>query len=106
MTSPLKKFKDMSVDEKKECIRALKLGRNPWRERQESNWQLQRLSDEFRRTAGVYELIRVYAPNTGNAQDALDNIVARQKEIAAEKKAVRENLKTYQPIIRLYKEIK
>jgi hypothetical protein len=36
----------------------------------------------------------------------LDNIVARQKEIAAEKKAVRENLKTYQPIIRLYKEIK
>ena len=105
-TSPLKKFKDMSEDEKKECIRALKLGRNPWRERQESNWQLQRLSDEFRRTAGVYELIRVYAPNTGNAQDALDNIVARQKEIAAEKKAVRENLKTYQPIIRLYKEIK
>ena len=96
----------MSEDEKKECIRALKLGRNPWRERQESNWQLQRLSDEFRRTAGVYELIRVYAPNTGNAQDALDNIVARQKEIAAEKKAVRENLKTYQPIIRLYKEIK
>jgi hypothetical protein len=105
-TSPLKKFKDMSEDEKKECIRALKLGRNPWRERQESNWQLQRLSDEFRRTAGVYELIRVYAPNTGNAQDALDNIVARQKEIAAEKKAVRENLKTYQPIIRLYKEMK
>ena len=64
------------------------------------------MSEEFRRTAGVYELIRVYAPNTGNAQDALDNIVARQKEIAAEKKAVRENLKTYQPIIRLYKEIK
>ena len=96
----------MSEDEKKECIRALKLGRNPWRERQESNWQLQRLSDEFRRTAGVYELVRVYAPNTGNAQDALDIIVARQKEIAAEKKAVRDKLKNYQPIIRLYKEIK
>lgn len=105
-TSPLKRFKDMSEEEKAKCIKALKLGRNPWRERQESNWQIQRMADEFKRTANVYELIRVYAPKTGNAQDALDNIVARQKEIAAEKKAVRENLKTYQPIIRLYKEIK
>ena len=105
-TSPLKRFKDMSEEEKAKCIKALKLGRNPWRERQESNWQMQRMADEFKRTANVYELIRVYAPKTGNAQDALNNIVARQKEIAAEKKAVRENLKTYQPIIRLYKEIK
>lgn len=105
-TSPLKKYKDMTDDEKQKCIKALKLGRNPWRERQESNWQIQRLSDEFKRTANVYELIRTYALRSGNAQDALDNIVDRQKELAKEKKAVRENLKTYQPIIRLYKEIK
>ena len=104
-TSPLKKYRDMTDDEKQKCIKALKLGRNPWRERQESNWQIQRLSDEFKRTANVYELIRTYAPRSGNAQDALDNIVDRQKELAKEKKAVRENLKTYQPIIRLYKEI-
>ena len=105
-TSPLKKYRDMTDDEKQKCIKALKLGRNPWRERQESNWQIQRLSDEFKRTANVYELIRTYAPRSGNAQDALDNIVDRQKELAKEKKAVRETLKTYQPIIRLYKEIK
>ena len=105
-TSPLKKYRDMTDDEKQKCIKALKLGRNPWRERQESNWQIQRLSDEFKRTANVYELIRTYAPRSGNAQDALDNIVDRQKELAKEKKAVRENLKTYQPIRRLYKEIK
>ena len=105
-TSPLKKYRDMTDDEKQKCIKALKLGRNPWRERQESNWQIQRLSDEFKRTANVYELIRTYAPRSGNAQDALDNIVDMQKELAKEKKAVRENLKTYQPIIRLYKEIK
>lgn len=105
-TSPLKKYRDMTDDEKQKCIKALKLGRNPWRERQESNWQIQRLSDEFKRTANVYELIRTYAPRSGNAQDALDNIVDRQKELAKEKKAVRENLKTYQPIIRLYKDIK
>lgn len=105
-TSPLKKYRDMTDDEKQKCIKALKLGRNPWRERQESNWQIQRLSDEFKRTVNVYELIRTYAPRSGNAQDALDNIVDRQKELAKEKKTVRETLKTYQPIIRLYKEIK
>ncbi len=105
-TSPLKKYKDMSEDEKERCIKALKLGRNPWRERYESNWQMQKMADEFRRTANVYELISTYAKETGNAQDALNNIILRQKEIAGDKKRVRENLKSYQPIIRLYKEIK
>ena len=104
--SPLKRYKEMSDNEKKECVKALKDGRNPWRERHESNWQMQKMAAEFRRTSNIYELIRRYAPDTGSAQDALDNIVKRQKQIAAEKKAVRENLKTYQPIIRLYKEIK
>lgn len=104
--SPLKRYKDMTEEEKKKCIRQLKLGRNPWRERYESNWQIQRLADEFKRTANVYELVKTYAPKTGNAQDALDQIVIRQKNIADEKKVVRENLKMNQPIIRLYKEIK
>ena len=104
-TKPLKKFSEMTPKEKKEAIRLLRLGKNPWRERYESNWQMQRMADEFRRTANVYELIRLYAPK-GNAQDALDNILKRQKELASEKKQVRENLKTHQPMIRLYKEAK
>ena len=102
----LKKYSDMTKKEKEECIRLLKLGRNPWRERQEANWQMQKLSDEFRRTANVYELIRAYAPDSQNAQDALDEIVRRQKEIAKEKKAVKEGLRTYQPIIKIYEEAK
>ena len=105
-TLPIKKYKDMTDEEKQKCIRIIKLGRNPWRERYEANWQLQKMADEFKRTANVYELIRCYAPKTGNVQDALAHIVDLQKKIAVEKKAVRENIKKYQPIIRLYNEIR
>ena len=105
-TLPIKKYKDMTDEEKQKCIRIIKLGRNPWRERYEANWQLQKMADEFKRTANVYELIRCYAPKTGNVQDALVHIVDLKKKIAVEKKAVRENIKKYQPIIRLYNEIR
>lgn len=88
----------------KEAIRMLKLGRNPWREQYKSNWQLQRIAEEFHRTANIYELIRTYAPDTGNVNDALRNIIRKQKEIAEEKKVVKTKLRDYKPIIDLYKE--
>ena len=103
-TTPLKKYADMDAEEKKEAIRMLKLGRNPWREQYKSNWQLQRIAEEFHRTANIYELIRTYAPDTGNVNDALRNIIQKQKEIAEEKKGVKTKLRDYKPIIDLYKE--
>lgn len=103
-TTPLKKYADMDAEEKKETIRMLKLGRNPWREQYKSNWQLQRIAEEFHRTANIYELIRTYAPDTGNVNDALRNIIQKQKEIAEEKKVVKTKLRDYKPIIDLYKE--
>lgn len=103
-TTPLKKYVDMDAEEKKEAIRMLKLGRNPWREQYKSNWQLQRIAEEFHRTANIYELIRTYAPDTGNVNDALRNIIQKQKEIAEEKKVVKTKLRDYKPIIDLYKE--
>ena len=103
-TTPLKKYADMDAEEKKEAIRMLKLGRNPWREQYKSNWQLQRIAEEFHRTANIYELIRTYAPDTGNVNDALRNIIRKQKEIAEEKKVVKTKLRDYKPIIDLYKE--
>ena len=103
-TTPLKKYADMDAEEKKEAIRMLKLGRNPWREQYKSNWQLQRIAEEFHRTANIYELIRTYAPDTGNVNDALRNIIQKQKEIAEEKKVVKTILRDYKPIIDLYKE--
>lgn len=102
--TPLKKYADMDAEEKKEAIRMLKLGRNPWREQYKSNWQLQRIAEEFHRTANIYELIRTYAPDTGNVNDALRNIIQKQKEIAEEKKVVKTKLRDYKPIIDLYKE--
>lgn len=103
-TTPLKKYADMNAEEKQEAIRMLKLGRNPWREQYKSNWQLQRIAEEFHRTANIYELIRTYAPDTGNVNDALRNIIRKQKEIAEEKKAVKAKLREYKPIIDLYRE--
>ena len=103
-TTPLKKYADMDAEEKKEAIRMLKLGRNPWREQYKSNWQLQRIAEEFHRTANIYELIRTYAPDTRNVNDALRNIIQKQKEIAEEKKVVKTKLRDYKPIIDLYKE--
>lgn len=103
-STPLKKYADMDAEEKKEAIRMLKLGRNPWREQYKSNWQLQRIAEEFHRTANIYELIRTYAPDTGNVNDALRNIIQKQKEIAEEKKVVKTKLRDYKPIIDLYKE--
>mgnify|MGYP000903768270 FL=1 len=103
-TTPLKKYADMDAEEKKEAIRMLKLGRNPWREQYKSNWQLQRIAEEFHRTANIYELIRTYAPDIGNVNDALRNIIQKQKEIAEEKKVVKTKLRDYKPIIDLYKE--
>lgn len=103
-TTPLKKYADMDAEEKKEAIRMLKLGRNPWREQYKSNWQLQRIAEEFHRTANIYELIRTYAPDTGNVNDALRIIIQKQKEIAEEKKVVKTKLRDYKPIIDLYKE--
>ena len=103
-TTPLKKYADMNAEEKQEAIRMLKLGRNPWREQYKSNWQLQRIAEEFHRTANIYELIRTYAPDTGNVNDALRNIIRKQREIAEEKKAVKAKLREYKPIIDLYRE--
>lgn len=103
-TTPLKKYADMNAEEKQEAIRMLKLGRNPWREQYKSNWQLQRIAEEFHRTANIYVLIRTYAPDTGNVNDALRNIIRKQKEIAEEKKSVKAKLREYKPIIDLYRE--
>ena len=64
------------------------------------------MADEFKRTANVYELIRCYAPKTGNVQDALAHIVDLKKENCCGKKGSQENIKKYQPIIRLYNEIR
>ena len=101
---PLKRYRDMTDEEKKKAIKMLKSGRNPWQERRRDNWLLKNMSDEFERTAGIFGLINIYAPDTGSAEDAMEKIVMLQKQIAQEKKKVSENLKKNRPVIELYKE--
>ncbi|MCR5338673.1 MAG: relaxase/mobilization nuclease domain-containing protein, partial [Lachnospiraceae bacterium] len=96
----LKRYLDMSPKEKKEMIKLLQAGRNPWLEKRRTNWQIDRLKDEFARTANVYELVKTFAPE-GDSQQALETIIAMQKDLAREKKQVRSRMKEYQPIIKL-----
>lgn len=102
----LKKYKDMSAEEKKKTIHLLRMGRNPWQERYETNWQIKRMSESLSKQAHVFDIIRYFSPEKNNVAEAKDAIVAIQKEIAAEKKAIKQNLKKYKPISDLYEETK
>lgn len=102
----LKKYKDMSPEEKKKTIHLLRMGRNPWQERYESNWQIKRMSESLSKQAHVVDIIRYFSPGRNNVVEAKEAIITVQKEIAAEKKAIKQNLKKYKPITDLYEEIK
>ncbi|MCR5337024.1 MAG: relaxase/mobilization nuclease domain-containing protein, partial [Lachnospiraceae bacterium] len=103
-TDPLKKYQDMTKQEKAEAVRLLRAGRNPWRERRHSNWQLERMADEFKRTADVYELIKTFSPEEKTGQAAILAISAMQKDLAMQKKEVKKRLRDYEPILNLYEE--
>ena len=99
----LKKYKDMNADEKKEVIHMLKLGRNPWKERYEGNWQVQRMSDELNSRKYVYDIVKTYSEN-GSIHEAKGKIIELQKMISQERKHIKEHLKAYKPVISLYEE--
>ncbi|MCR5337552.1 MAG: relaxase/mobilization nuclease domain-containing protein [Lachnospiraceae bacterium] len=104
VADPLKRYRDMTQSEKEAAVKMLREGRNPWQERRRTNWQIDRLKDEFQRTSNVYEMIKAFAPGDGSSQQALDTIIALQKDLSKEKKQVRCRLKEYQPIIKLYEQ--
>lgn len=93
----IKKYKDMTPEEKKETVHMLRLGRNPWQESYKQNWQLQKMSDDLNREAYVYRIIR-----SGGKSE----IINKQKALSTEKKAIKENLKKNRDVINLYKETK
>lgn len=101
----LKKYRDMTPDEKEHALRALRQGRNPWRERYEANWQMQRIAEDLDRRMEITETIRFYAPETDSAADAMQEIIRRQKELAADRKAVRAELKAQKSLTDLFHEM-
>lgn len=102
----IKKYKDMTKDEKAEAVRLLRLNRNPWKEGYRDNWQMQKMGDELNQLGYVYRLTRFYSKGTDNTADAMKEIVRRKKEIVAERKELRALLKKYKPITDIYEEMK
>ena len=102
----MKNYSDMNQDEKKEAVRMLRLGRNPWEETRNDNWQIQRMSKQLNEIGYVYELVHYYSRGVDNAELALSDIISRRKNLSEERKEIRENLKAYKPIISIYEEMK
>jgi len=102
----MKKYKDMSKEEKQKALRLIRLGRNPWEERYIDNWQIQKMARELNETAYVYELVHFYSGGRDNTDEAMQEIVARREQLQEEIKVIRKSLKEYQPIISIYEEMK
>ena len=102
----MKRYQDMTRAEKKQALRLIRLGRNPWEENYIDNWQIQKMTRELNETAYVYELVHYYSNGKDNVKAAEAEILARKKKLTEEMKALRENLKRNQPIISIYDELK
>lgn len=102
----MKRYQDMTRDEKKQALRLIRLGRNPWEETYIDNWQMQRMTRELNETAYVYELVHYYSNGKDNVKAAETEILARKQRLSEEIKELRENLKRNQPIINIYDELK
>ena len=102
----MKKYKDMTSEEKQKALRLIRLGRNPWEERYIDNWQIQKMAKELNETAYVYELVHFYSGGRDNTDFAMEEILNRREQLQKEIKEIRKSLKEYQPIINIYEEMK
>lgn len=102
----MKKYKDMTSEEKQKALRLIRLGRNPWEERYIDNWQIQKMAKELNETAYVYELVHFYSGGRDNTDYAMEEILNRREQLQKEIKEIRKSLKEYQPIINIYEEMK
>lgn len=102
----MKRYQDMTRAEKKQALRLIRLGRNPWEENYIDNWQIQKMTRELNETAYVYELVHYYSNGKDNVKVAEAEILARKQKLTEEMKALRDNLKRNQAIISIYDELK
>ncbi|MDD3138687.1 MAG: relaxase/mobilization nuclease domain-containing protein [Lachnospiraceae bacterium] len=102
----MKKYKDMSPEERMEVIHLLKLKRNPWQESIRDNWQMQKMADDLNQIGYVYKLVHHYSRGTDSCTDAIKEIIDRRKELGAERKELRQLQNRYKPITDIYEEMK
>lgn len=101
----MKKYKDMTPEEKASAVRLIRLKRNPWEEARERNWRLQRMSKQLNEIGYVYELVHYYSKGADNVQMALKEIEARRKSLSEDRKEIRQNLKMNKAIVSIYDEL-
>ncbi len=99
------KYREMNESQKKEVIHLLRLGKNPWRENREMNWQLNMIADEINTEERVRSYINFYS-NDGTVENALENMLIAKKNAANEKKLVRFAKAKYKSILNIYEEMK
>ena len=102
----MKKYQDMTPEERANAVHLLKLDRNPWKESFHDNWQMQRSADAIDAVWHAYRLVLFYSKGTDDAKSAMQEIVDRRKELSAERKELRTLQKKYKPITDIYEEMK
>lgn len=101
----MKKFKDMTDEQKKKVVHQLKLGKNPWRENRQLNWQLNSIADELNSFERIQGYVSSYSKD-GTLQGALDGIIEAKKNVAHDKKMVTYAKRKYKPILDIYEKMK
>ena len=81
--SHMKKYKDMSNDEKKTALHEIRLGKNPWRENFRNNWQLNNIANELNLDNRILEYKRFYSTD-GTVQGTLKGIVNAKKSLSSQ----------------------
>ena len=102
---PLRKYKSMPPQEKKKVLKLLRLGRNPWRENREANWQLNNIANELNIEYRLSEYKKFYSTD-GSVVGTLDGIASTQKALANLKKAIKDTLRKNKPVIDIYNRMK
>ena len=103
--SKMGKYKDMNPEQKKYILSQIKLGRNPWREHQQMNWQLNHIADQLNQQERINAYVRFYSRN-GTLQGAMDGIIEAKKKVMEEKKIIASQKRKYKPILDIYSEMK
>lgn len=101
----MKKYKDMTDAEKKQIIRELELGKNPWRENRNMSWQLNKIADDLNSFERVQGYVELYSDD-GSIQGALDAILDAKKRVAHDKNMIAYAMRKYHPILKIYEEMK
>ncbi len=97
----LPQFKDMTKEQKQEVILMLKQGRNPWEEQYRKAWQYQRLNKKIQLESNARNIVDAYVPG-GTVKQAMEEIIARQRQITEQRRFINSNIRNYKPIKEIY----